>query len=200
MKSDVCYLNGKEGRMNVLNEVEKTAGYCGLNHKEGLQLRLLAEELTGMVEGRIGEYSAKFWIEREQHMYKLHLELDRKLSEEDEKSLLETATTNRGQVPTGMMDRIGMFLDNIVRNQGYKMEQIARGGVVMNGMGSMYAAATQEADGIRWSLTSYTKEVKKEKEPDRIDDLERSIIAKLADDIVVRIRGSKAEVIVEKTF
>ena len=200
MKSDICYLNGKEGRMNVLNEVEKTAGYCGLNHKERLQLRLLAEELTGMVEGRIGEYSAKFWIEREQHMYKLHLELDRKLSEADEKSLLKTATTNRGQVPTGMMDRIGMFLDNIVRNQGHKMEQIASGGVVMNGMGSMYAAATQEADGIRWSLTSYTKEVEKEEEPDRMDDLERSIIAKLADDIVVRIRGSKAEVIVEKTF
>lgn len=200
MKSDICYLNGKEGRMNVLNEVEKTAGYCGLNHKERLQLRLLAEELTGMVEGRIGEYSAKFWIEREQHMYKLHLELDRKLSEADEKSLLKTATTNRGQVPTGMMDRIGMFLDNIVRNQGHKMEQIARGGVVVKGMGSMYAAATQEADGIRWSLASYTKEVEKEEEPDRMDDLERSIIAKLADDIVVRIRGSKAEVIVEKTF
>lgn len=200
MKSDICYLNGKEGRMNVLNEVEKTAGYCGLNHKERLQLRLLAEELTGMVEGRIGEYSAKFWIEREQHMYKLHLELDRKLSEADEKSLLKTATTNRGQVPTGMMDRIGMFLDNIVRNQGHKMEQIASGGVVMNGMGSMYAAATQEADGIRWSLASYTKEVEKEEEPDRMDDLERSIIAKLADDIVVRIRGSRAEVIVEKTF
>lgn len=200
MRSDICYLNGKEGRETVLNEVEKTAQYCGLNHKQQLQLRLLAEELTGMVEGRIGEYSAEFWIEREQSKYELRLVLNRKLSEADENSLLKTATTNRGQVPTGMMDRIGMFLDNIVKNQERKLEQIASSGVAVRGMGSMYAAATEGSEGIRWSLASYAKEVEKEKEPDKLEDLERSIIAKLADDIVVRIRGNKAEVIVEKTF
>ena len=93
-----------------------------------------------------------------------------------------------------------MFLDNIVKNQERKLEQIASSGVAVRGMGNMYAAATEESDGIRWSLASYTKEVEKEKEPDKLEDLERSIIAKLADDIVVRIRGNKAEVIVEKTF
>ena len=200
MRSDICYLNSKESRAAVLNEVEKTAQYCGLNHKEQLQLRLLAEELTGMVEGRIGEYEAKFWIEREQMKYELRLVLNRKLSETDENSLLKTATTNRGQIPAGMMERIGMFLDNIIKNQERKFEQTASSGITVHGMGNMYAAATQEREGVRWSLVSYTKEVKKEKEPDKLEDLERSIIAKLADDIVVRIRGNKAEVIVEKTF
>ena len=93
-----------------------------------------------------------------------------------------------------------MFLDNIVKNQERKLEQIASSGVAVRGMGSMYAAATEGSEGIRWSLASYAKEVEKEKEPDKLEDLERSIIAKLADDIVVRIRGNKAEVIVEKTF
>lgn len=47
MKSDVCYLYKGKGQEAVLKEVEKTAIYCELEHKEKLQLRLLAEELTG---------------------------------------------------------------------------------------------------------------------------------------------------------
>ena len=65
MRSNTCYLYKKEGRDKVLREVEKTAQYCELEHEQELQLRLLAEELTGMAESITGEYKGMFWIEAE---------------------------------------------------------------------------------------------------------------------------------------
>ena len=49
-----------------------------------------------------------------------------------------------------------------------------------------------------WSLHNY-KNADEEKE-DEYAELERSIVAKLADDIVVGVRGKNVEIVVKKTF
>lgn len=58
MKSNIRYMENAAERENVLIEVEKTAVYCGLVHKDALRLRLLAEELMGMTANIIGNYNA----------------------------------------------------------------------------------------------------------------------------------------------
>ena len=50
MKSNVCEIKiGGIGLKNILVEVEKVASYNCLERKQALRLRLLAEELTGML-------------------------------------------------------------------------------------------------------------------------------------------------------
>ena len=50
MKTDVCTLkNDKSSLGAILAEAEKSAQYNGLSKKQTLQLRLLAEELAGML-------------------------------------------------------------------------------------------------------------------------------------------------------
>jgi uncharacterized OB-fold protein len=52
-----------------------------------------------------------------------------------------------------------------------------------------------------WSLYNYkTAVAEKEKEKDAYAELERSIVAKLADDITVGVRGKKVEIVVKKSF
>ena len=50
-----------------------------------------------------------------------------------------------------------------------------------------------------WSLYSYKIAVE-ENEEDAYAELERSIVAKLADDIVVGVRSNNVEIIVKKSF
>ena len=52
-----------------------------------------------------------------------------------------------------------------------------------------------------WSLYNYKTVVEEqEKEKDAYAELERSIVAKLADDIIVGVRGSNVEIVVKKSF
>ena len=58
----VTVVSDGTGIAEALAEAEKTAVYCSLGHKQTLQLRLLAEELTGMIRSIVGFAEAKFWI------------------------------------------------------------------------------------------------------------------------------------------
>ena len=50
MKTDVIEITNKgEGVENALTETERAAVYRGLTPKQTLRLRLLAEEMTGML-------------------------------------------------------------------------------------------------------------------------------------------------------
>lgn len=50
-----------------------------------------------------------------------------------------------------------------------------------------------------WTLTNYRQNVSKEKD-EKWDELEKSIIANIADDVSVGLQGSKVEITVKKTF
>ena len=50
----------------------------------------------------------------------------------------------------------------------------------------------------KWSLDNYRNAVSKEKE--KYDELEKSIVANLADDVVVGIKGKQVEIVVVKKF
>ena len=70
------------------------------------------------------------------------------------------------------------------------------------------AAAYQPAGGagasVDWSMVDYRNHVKKEngnnESTEAWDELEKSIIANIADDVKVKILGNKVEIIVFKNF
>ena len=61
MKSNVCKIEKDElGLKTILSEVEKVAAYNELQKKETLRLRLLAEELTGMLPELVKNFDGYF--------------------------------------------------------------------------------------------------------------------------------------------
>ena len=64
MKSNVCIIDKGTGDLDaILRESEKVAEYNDLTHKQTLQLRLICEEIDGMLPHMIGDFGGKFWIE-----------------------------------------------------------------------------------------------------------------------------------------
>ena len=66
MKSNVCKIDkGTLDLEAILNESEKVAVYNQLNEKQTLQLRLLCEEIDGMLPNIIDDFCGDFWIDFE---------------------------------------------------------------------------------------------------------------------------------------
>ena len=70
-------------------------------------------------------------------------------------------------------------------------------------MAMLFNAGVEYSVGISpvysWSLNKYRDVVKKENQEDW-DELEKSIIANLADDIIVGVKGKQANIVVVKKF
>ena len=76
MKSNVCKIeNGSRDLEAILNESSKVAVYNDLNHKQTLQLRLICEELDGMLPNIVDDFDGEFWIEFENGECKVNVDI-----------------------------------------------------------------------------------------------------------------------------
>ena len=72
MKSNACVVKrGGLGLEKILTEVEKVTAYNGLQKKEALRLRLLAEELVGMLPELVKNFEGCFWLQNDEKKYEL---------------------------------------------------------------------------------------------------------------------------------
>ena len=209
MKSNICKLNEDLTCLEaVLAEVEKVTGYNGLEGKKALRLRLLAEELCGMLPGLTQNFSGEFWAENDGNSYELHVELkseDMSLDLRDE--LISVSKSGKNAAAKGIMGKIRAVAETmlLVASDPDLQLPLPSGefydcyGYNM-GFGFIDPALSCERGYMHsWSLYSYKTEVEKN-EDDAYMELERSIVAKLADDIIVGVRGKNVEIIVKKSF
>ena len=74
MKSNVCKIEkGTRDLGAILKESERVAVYNELTHKQTLQLRLLCEEIDGMLPNIIDVFDGEFWIDFENHVCKVNV-------------------------------------------------------------------------------------------------------------------------------
>ena len=206
MKSNICKLNADLTCLKaVLAEIEKVTTYNGLEDKKALRVRLLTEELCGMLSGLVKNFSGKFWAENECENYELHVELkadDMNIELRDE--LISVSKSGRNAMATGIMGKIRAVVESMLLSasdptimipndefydcNGYDMSCGYIDHTIMYETGYVYS----------WSLYNYkTAVVEKE---DEYAELERSIVGKLADDIIVGVRGKNVEIVVKKSF
>ena len=208
MKSNICKLNEDLTCLGaVLSEVEKVTAYNGLEDKKALRLRLLAEELCGMLPGLIENFSGKFWAENDGETYELHVELkadDMNIDLRDE--LISVSKSGKNAAAKGVMGKIRAVAETMLLVASDPTLQIPlSAGEYYDyhgfNMGFGYIDPTITCDSeyvYAWSLINYKTAV--EEKEDEYAELERSIVAKLADDIIVGVRGKNVEIIVKKSF
>lgn len=209
MKSNICELNKDLTCLQaVLSEVEKVSVYNGLEDKKALRLRLLAEELCGMLPGLVDRFSGKFWAENNGNEYELHVELKAdNMNFELRDELISVSKSGKNAAAKGIMGKIRAVTETMllaafdpslapVLNSAESFDYY---GFNM-GFGYIDPTVACSTDFMySWSLYNY-KEAVVEKEDDAYAELERSIVAKLADDIIVGVRGYNVEIIVKKSF
>ena len=197
MKSNVCKIeNGTKDLAAILKESEKVAVYNELTHKQGLQLRLICEEIDGMLPNIIDDFNGELWIEFEEGVCKVHLSLRfNEFSAEKKAELVSIAKNKKNAAAVGIVGKIRSAIENAFLN-----EDVLEGfSIVANS----YYYATEHHDcrdyAAAWSLEQYRTNVKKDETPEW-DELEKSVIASVADDVIVGVKGKQADIIVVKKF
>ncbi len=204
MKTDVIEITNKgDGIENALMETERAAVYRGLTPKQALRLRLLAEEMTGMLRTLVGDERFRFWVESEGTTFALHLETQTVMTPKLREALINTSSSGKNEAAKGFMGRLREIFTAMSESYqpvdtemryGYSYVDVAGFDASMD--------VSPNAALYGWSLRAYRDAVaqKKEEEPEKWDELEKSITAKLADDVKIFIRGNNVEMVIEKAF
>lgn len=200
MKSNTCYLYKHKGRDLVLEEVEKTAEYCELGHKQQLQLRLLAEELVGIAEGVAGECRGIFWLEEKEKNFELHLQMEKPKESAGRETLINISSRKRNEAALGFMGKIRAFFEESMANYEELGVYCAKNGIQMSPVSDMFASSMTCDDTMVWTLQNYQRREIDEGRKEKWDELERSIVANLADDVLVTMKGRHVEIVVKKKF
>ena len=188
MKSDVILVSNTGDQIAaVLEQTEKAAVYKDLSHKCAVHVRLLAEEMMGMMRAIAGEAEGKFWIESEGDVFELHLQVQKNMDAWQRKQLLSASSSGVNEANRGLMGKIRMFFEPT--DLAPVFYDILPGGW----------------DGeMNWTMCAYQEEVlravqqSREEAAEAWDELEKSVVSHVADDVKVSIRDHDAEMIVFK--
>lgn len=200
MKSNVCKIEkGIKYLAAILKESEKVAAYNELTHKQTLQLRLLCEELDGMLPNVIGDYDGELWFEYEDGVCKVNASITiADFNATDRRELIAIAKNKKNASAVGVVGKIRSALEGFFLNE--------KGLVPVESTMDFLPMATGYNDGAvgysyYWSLEQYrTIYVEKEREMPEWDALEKSVIAAVADDIIIGIKGRQADIVIVKKF
>ena len=197
MISDIVAITSTGENLNAaLDLYRKVAAYSDLSKKGALHLRLLAEEMLSMMRSITGEVSGKFWIEAEGGEYRLHLLVNTALTREKREELLNTSTSGKNEATRSFMGRIRDFFFRGVN------DEIAAYNTSVLGAGAASNGFKPVTDW-EWSLLRYqdTLSALKEQAPeaaDAWDELEKSVVSNVADNVQVSIKGFETEMIISK--
>ena len=198
MKSDVIVVSSKGTQMETaLRQVDQVAAYKQLSPKAALHLRLLTEEMMGMMRSITGETEGQFWIEDENGDYRLHLVVETRMNSGKRDQLLSASTSGKNASAKGLMGRLRDFFD-----RGADEDIASFSSPLM--LYGVYEHSTTPTLDWEWSMTRYedalSSRVRNNDESAREawDELEKSVVSKVADDVKVSIRGKQVEMVILK--
>ena len=199
MISDIIHISKKDDTSNdkALDLSRRVSLYKELSRKRTMHLRLLTEELLGMMRTVTGESNGQFWIEAEGDEYRLHLKVDTLIGSKERKELLSAASSGKNEASKTLMGRLAEFF---FRDAD---EGIANFNNPLLASGTRSGAALPVSDW-EWSLAvSRNNLTPKVAEKDEValeawDELEKSVVTHVADDVKVFIKGGETEVVLIK--
>lgn len=191
MQSNVIKITREaEALEKILTETQKTAVYAELDGKQTLRSRLIAEELMGMLKELSENFDGDFWIEQENLSFKFvtQLYLNETMDKQTKDKFIDISSDKKNAAAKGIMGKIRDVVENLLypNNAVYSSNFIS------------YQLETAVLLNDTWTLSRYKDAQKANDEP--WDELEKSIIANLADDVIVSVKGNKVEIIIMKDF
>ena len=198
MKSNVCIIDKGTGDLDaILRESEKVAEYNDLTHKQTLQLRLICEEIDGMLPHMIGDFGGKFWIEFVDGVCKVCVSIQiPELNAGKKDELIGVAKSRKNAAAVGIVGKIRNSIENFFLSEDTR--------AALDASAETFYLATGYSEGVDysylWSLEQYRNSVKQEAQGEKWDELEKSVIASVADDVIVGVKGKQADIIVVKKF
>ena len=201
MKSDVIHVtNEGVGFDEALAQAELVAAFKALPKKDALHLRLLTEEMMGMMRALTGEREADFWIEDEDSVFTLHLQAQAAMNAEMRKNLLAVSKTGENTAVKGVTGKLREMFERFLEPEGTGIESDLATGLNPAFYGADFGSLSVAAAGL-WSMSRYRAAAKEGSTPQEDwDELEKSVLGRLADDVQIGIMAQNVEMVIVKSF
>ena len=204
MITNKVYVNNKGvGRTDALKETERMCDYLKLSRKSRLHIRLLTEELLGMAAQIGGDFDAELWAEHEGNTCRICLEAEiSKMSLQKREELLRSSTSGKNAAYSGIMDRVREKMEIyalMMQENAEDSTGVDYGVETLTGFDDTSSQKTPK----EWRLSEYKGDVARRKDNERIaawDEFEKSIVANIADDISVGIKGETVMLVITKSI
>lgn len=203
MKTEIISISSTgAGREKALELTEKTGAYCGLDDKPVRRLRLLSEELIEFMRSFKADFPGEFWLEANDKVVEIHLKTTIPMDLKTRSELLSVSTSGKNSAAKGFMGKIREMIELLTLPDDPETKAMADEAMGLMSMG--YQMGTH-ANSYSWAMSTYAASVEKESSAEPVakeakDDLERSIVANIADDVTVRIVDSIVELTIYKSF
>ena len=190
MKTNVIKINQSEDNLNkILVETGKVAEIASLNNKQSLRVRLIAEEFVGMLKELSTDFDGEFWIENENLSFSFvsQIHINEAMDLQTKRRFIDISSSKKNTTK-GIMGKIRDIVENLLypENAIYSSNFVA------------YQLESAILLNDQWTLNKYKDSERNNAEP--WDELEKSIIANLADDVIVSVKGSSVEIVILKDF
>ena len=201
----MVYSEGK-GIPEALKEAERFADYEKLEAEDGLYVRLLSEEMMGLVKGITGGFEGQFWIESDPEGCRICLRADACMDRSKKKKLIALSSGGKNESSVGIMEMLRRIVVNAINDpeEAEDLPPYYQDDELIYGMTGVRSDGGIDPMDFEWSLIQYKNMVENEKQNNKAleawDELEKSIVAKTADDVRVGVRGDIVELTIIKRF
>ena len=200
MKSDVIHVtNTGDGVAEAIKQTELVADFKSLSKTDSIHLLLLTEEMMGMMKALTGEQEADFWIDDEDKTFRLHLKAETNMNTEMRQNLMSASTSGENIAAKGVMGKLRDLFNRLVEPTEAPISGEYALGWTSDHLSTAQAAAVAKnysaAYARVWSLNRYKAG---NQSGEKWDELEKSIIANIADEVEIGIDEGTVEMIVYK--
>ena len=207
MTTDQVYVkNDGSGLDKALHVTDGFIKKNNLSKRDSMHVRLLAEEMLGMVRAITGEFKALFWIEGNNEQCHLRLTADVEMDPNKRRELMSASTSGKNTSARGIMGKIRELVEIGMENYEDVSKLQMQYGVdpISYGMMGIDNEMMSQAM-LTWSLNQYRESVSGSRDENEAyeeawDELEKSIVANVADDVQVGIMKDKLEMTIFKRF
>lgn len=192
MVSDVYPIHKDTNLEKLLDEVGRVGEFCGLQRTEAERLKMLCEEMISLVQHLLHVVDCCFWMEAQGRRMELYLKAEAPVTLEQKDALLSLSSSGKNEATRGVLGKIKGVFQSFLMGEN----EMAADGIFV-----------PESDGVMdnyaelWSLTVFQDALaEREQQPEWDDSFERCVIASMADDVLVGVRGTGAEIVVKVDF
>lgn len=197
MKTSKLWINSTVRRNDEVNDILRDfAAEAGIAGRDYQHMCLLTEETLGMAHDSLKNFDGEIWLEKTAGGYEIILEADVRESEEAGSALPASVPGFMAKI-AGMLNCSYMFenTEEMPENLAALLPDYMSYGAPVRGDAPVWAG--------QWSLSAYRQNLQERRKKDPaseagLEELEKSIVASLADEVNIGIHGQKIRLVISR--
>ncbi len=203
----IAFDNEEESIDRALEAVEHSIDQLSLSSSNRLRVKLLFEETIGMTKALAMDFDAIIFAEKYVSAVAIKLVASTEMNLDKKTDLIDISSDKKNALAKGFMGKISDLIETsaLSYDNVMSLEQEYNGGSIAFGSMGMYNDPSLGIDpdmmgGVMWSLADYKSQLDVAEgeataaTKEAWDELEKSIVASIADDVIVGIKRNRVEI------